>query len=216
MRPCCVFLPECWASQLGLWIKSSYYLFHCRLSRVGVGNLFGMTCHFYFFWLTTVPIISHNITLSFIQYLILTLSILVYLFPELWTSSLLYWCFRAVVMVKRNVRCFQNIFSFRCRFSGPKQMPVKSKRLPWLVTPHKISLPANYCQSCDLLIWFLSHLRCLVFYFDNFLISRNVFCWFISIFCCSFLYQMFQMVRASHMLTVKRWQSSSLTVLGSS
>ncbi len=54
-------------------------------------------------------------------------------------------------------------------------MPVKSKRHPWLVTPH--SLSANYCQSCDLLLWFLSHLRCLVFYFDNFLISRNVFCW---------------------------------------
>ncbi len=92
-------------------------------------------------------------------------------------SSLLYWGFHAVVMVRWVVRCFQNIFSFRCRFWGPRQMPVKSKRHPWLVTPHTISLSDNYCQSCDLLLWFLSHLRSLVFYFDNFLISRNVFCW---------------------------------------
>ncbi len=29
---------------------------HKELARPGVGNLFGMMCHFSFFWLTTVPI----------------------------------------------------------------------------------------------------------------------------------------------------------------
>lgn len=72
-----------------------------------------------------------------------------------------------LVTVRWIVRCLQVISSFRCRCWGPKQTLVKSKRLPWLVTPHKMSLCANYCQSPGLLVWFLSEARFLVLEFKD-------------------------------------------------